>query len=108
MSSNKNKDLIKQISMKLTHKRNVTFLYAYVLALYYNNDKLIPKAVNEGMQFEYGLTKQAFNRIATLGSTYITKSPEEYSKENWEIFKKSAQYEEMSKILSYDYQILHR
>jgi hypothetical protein len=49
MSSNKNKDLIKQISMKLTHKRNVTFLYAYVLALYYNNDKLIPKAVNEGM-----------------------------------------------------------
>lgn len=49
MSSNKNKDLIKDISRILTHKRNIAFLYAYVLALYYNNDKLIPKTVNEGM-----------------------------------------------------------
>ncbi len=99
MRSNKNKELIKKISIKLTHKRNAALLYAYVLALYYENDKLIPKTVNEGMQFEYGLTKLAFNRIAILGSTYINKSPEEYSKQDWGIFKRSAQYEEMSKIL---------
>ena len=53
--NDKNKKLVEEISKKLTHKRNVAFFYAYVLALYYNNDKLIPKSVNQGMEFEYAV-----------------------------------------------------
>ena len=88
--NDKNKKLVEEISKKLTHKRNVAFFYAYVLALYYNNDKLIPKSVNQGMEFEYAMAKKAFNRIANIGATYITKEPPEYNKEVWKIFQQSA------------------
>jgi hypothetical protein len=90
---NKKKEIIKDMSKKLTHKRNVAFLYAYVLALYYNNTNLIPKTVNDGLEFEYALTKEAFDRISGLGNKYISKDPEDEAKDVWKIFKGSAEYE---------------
>jgi len=105
---NKKKDMIKEISKKITHKRNVAFMYAYVLALYYNNMNLIPKTVNEGLEFEYALTKEAFNRISGLGNKYISKDPEDEAKDVWKIFKNSADYEELAKILNEDFEIFRR
>lgn len=81
-------------------------MYAYVLALYYNNDKLIPKSVNQGMEFEYALAKNAFNKIAKIGATYITKEPPEYPKDVWKTFQASAEFDELSKILNLDYKVL--
>lgn len=39
-------ELIKSIQKRITHKRNVAFMYAYILVLYYKNIKLLPPQCN--------------------------------------------------------------
>lgn len=43
--------LIKQIQNKISHKRNIAFMYAYMLVLYYKNISVIPPTVNHCMEF---------------------------------------------------------
>ena len=62
-------------------------MYAYVLALFYSNEKLMPKTVNSGMEFEYALARQAFKEIADIGGIYFSKDPTDYSKNEWQTFK---------------------
>lgn len=67
--------MIKQIQNKISHKRNIAFMFAYMLVLYYKNVDVIPKTVNQCMEFEYALVMKAYTTIASLGSTYFYKDP---------------------------------
>ena len=49
----KTKNIVEEVSKEITHKRNIAFLYLYILALFYknSNDNLIYKDVNKHMEF---------------------------------------------------------
>ena len=44
--------IVEKISQEITHKRNIAFLYLYVLALFYknNNENLFDEGVNKYME----------------------------------------------------------
>jgi hypothetical protein len=44
-------ETIKQIQNKISHRRNIAFMYAYMLVLYYKNINVIPETVNNCMEF---------------------------------------------------------
>lgn len=50
-SEEKLKEIVEKISQQITHKRNIAFLYLYVLALYYKNknQNLFDEDVNKCM-----------------------------------------------------------
>ena len=52
-SEEKLKETVDKISKEITHKRNIAFLYLYVLALYYKNKDqgLFDEEVNRFMEF---------------------------------------------------------
>lgn len=68
-------------------------MFAYMLVLYYKNVDVIPKTVNQCMEFEYALVMKAYTTIASLGSTYFYKDPAQYDPKTWSIFKSSSSYE---------------
>ena len=42
-------ELIKNIQNRISHKRNIAFLYAYMLILYFKNVNIIPQSFNQNM-----------------------------------------------------------
>ena len=44
-------NIIKSIQNKITHKRNIAFMYAYMLVLYYKNQNVLPPKMNQCMEF---------------------------------------------------------
>jgi hypothetical protein len=60
---------VDKISKEITHKRNIAFLYLYVLALYYKNKDqgLFDEEVNRFMEFEYALVLRAYGLIYAIG-----------------------------------------
>ena len=47
----KKMQLIKNIQKRISHKRNIAFMYAYIVILYYKNTNIIPPTVNKNMEF---------------------------------------------------------
>ena len=83
-------------------------MYAYMLILYYKNVNIIPAGVNQNMEFEFALTMKAFSIVGVVGSTYFNKDPSDYPPNEWAVFKKSASYEELKKVLMTDFKILQK
>ena len=42
-------ELIKNIQNRISHKRNIAFLYAYMLILYFKNSSMMPPGFNQNM-----------------------------------------------------------
>lgn len=42
-------ELIKKIQNQISHKRNIAFLYAYMIVLYYKNTDIMPQTFNQNM-----------------------------------------------------------
>jgi hypothetical protein len=97
------KEIVEKISQEITHKRNIAFLYLYVLALFYKNknEQLFDEEVNKYMEFEYGLVLKAYNLIYATGNEYFSDKNKEQPYE-FQVFKKSSNYDELEKILSHD------
>lgn len=67
------KEIVQKISQQITHKRNIAFLYLYVLALYYKNknQNLFDPEVNKCMELEYALVLKAYTLIESIGNEYF-------------------------------------
>ena len=51
---------------------------------------------------------KAFSIVGVVGSTYFNKDPPDYAPNEWAIFKNSASYEELKKVLMTDFKILQK
>lgn len=101
-------ELIKSIHTRISHKRNIGFMYAYMLVLYYKNATILPPDFNQNMEFEFALTMKAFAVVGKVGSSYFNKDPTDYNAAEWAVFKESASYEELRKVLMTDFKILQK
>lgn len=72
--SDDSKKIVEQISKQITHKRNISFMYLYVLALFYKNqtEGLFAIDANKYMDFEYALVLKAFGSIYIVGNQYFS------------------------------------
>ena len=83
-------------------------MFAYMLILYYKNDKVVPAQVNQMMELEFALAIKALMAVRSLGQNYFRKNPSHYEPEIWQTFKDSSSYEELQKILMKDYKVLEK
>lgn len=68
-------ELIKTIHAKISHKRNIAFMYAYMLVLYYKNTAIMPPTFNQNMEFEFSLVMKALSTVNAVGAAYFNKDP---------------------------------
>ena len=53
-------------------------MFAYMLILYYKNEKVVPAKVNQMMELEFALAIKALMAVRSLGENYFRKNPSHY------------------------------
>ena len=92
---------------RMLHERNIAFFFNYILFIYYNNLKSLPKKFNCNGELEFAVVKSSKELIEEIGKKYFAvECPHGIEPEVWALFKKTSDFYNIKSIISADYQVV--